>query len=68
MHGLPDEFAPRRLVRRLGLIVVLLAVLVLAALLTPGLEEVQKRLGERRPRLARARGGARGALVRLLRR
>ena len=49
MHGLPDEFAPRRLVRRLGLIVVLLAVLVLAALLTPGLEEVQKRLGEADP-------------------
>src|SRR4051794_1085342 len=49
MHGLPDEFAPRRLVRRLGLIVALLAVLVLAALLTPGLEEVQKRLGEADP-------------------
>jgi len=49
MHGLPDEFAPRRLVRRLGLIVALLAALVLAALLTPGLEEVQKRLGEADP-------------------
>jgi len=49
MHGLPDEFAPRRLVKRLGLIVVLLAVLVLAALLTPGLEEVQTRLGEADP-------------------
>jgi uncharacterized membrane protein YbhN (UPF0104 family) len=46
MHGLPDEFAPRRLVRRFGLIVALLAVLVLAALLTPGLDQVQHRLGE----------------------
>ena len=45
MHGLPDEFAPRRLVRRLALIVVLLALLVVAALLAPGLGEVQDRLG-----------------------
>jgi uncharacterized membrane protein YbhN (UPF0104 family) len=46
MHGLPDEFAPRRLVRRFGLIVGLLALLVLAALLAPGLDQVQQRLGE----------------------
>ena len=45
MHGMPDEFAPRRLVRRLALITGLLAVLVLAALLAPGLGEVQQRLG-----------------------
>jgi uncharacterized membrane protein YbhN (UPF0104 family) len=44
MHGLPDEFAPRRLVRRFGLIVALLAALVLAAVLTPGLGEVKDRL------------------------
>jgi uncharacterized membrane protein YbhN (UPF0104 family) len=50
MHGLPDEFAPRHLVRRLGLIVALLAVLVLAALLAPGLETVQRRLGDADPR------------------
>jgi uncharacterized membrane protein YbhN (UPF0104 family) len=49
MHGLPDEFAPRRLVRRLALIVGLLAVLVLAAVLTPGLDQVQQRLGDADP-------------------
>ncbi len=46
MHGLPDEFAPRRLLKRLGLIAGLLAALVLAALLAPGLGEVQRRLGD----------------------
>ena len=56
MHGLPDEFAPRRLVRRLGLIVALLAVLVLAALLTPGLEEV--RSGSARPTPPGSRSGS----------
>jgi uncharacterized membrane protein YbhN (UPF0104 family) len=49
MHGLPDEFAPRRLVRRLGVIVGLLAVLVLAAVLAPGLDTVQRRLGDADP-------------------
>jgi uncharacterized membrane protein YbhN (UPF0104 family) len=46
MDGLPDEFAPRRLAKRLALIVGLLAVLVLVALLAPGLDEVQRRLGD----------------------
>jgi uncharacterized membrane protein YbhN (UPF0104 family) len=46
MHGLPEEFAPRRLLKRLGLIAGLLAALVLAALLAPGLGEVQRRLGD----------------------
>jgi uncharacterized protein (TIRG00374 family) len=49
MHGLPDEFAPGHLVRRLGLIVALLAALVLVAFLAPGLETVQRRLGEADP-------------------
>jgi uncharacterized membrane protein YbhN (UPF0104 family) len=49
MHGLPDEFAPRRLVRRLALIVVLLAALVLAAVLTPGLGDVKDHLSDADP-------------------
>jgi uncharacterized membrane protein YbhN (UPF0104 family) len=49
VHGLPDEFAPRRLARRLGLVVVLLAALVLAAVLAPGLGEVKRRLGDASP-------------------
>jgi uncharacterized membrane protein YbhN (UPF0104 family) len=44
MHVMPDEFTPRRLLRRLGVVVALLAVLVLAALLTPGLGQVRDRL------------------------
>jgi uncharacterized protein (TIRG00374 family) len=46
---LPDEFEPRRLARRLALIVALLAALVLVALLAPGLDRVQERLGEADP-------------------
>jgi uncharacterized membrane protein YbhN (UPF0104 family) len=46
MHGMPDEFAPQRLAKRLGLIAGLLAALVAAALLAPGLDEVQHRLGD----------------------
>jgi uncharacterized membrane protein YbhN (UPF0104 family) len=47
--ALPEELAPRRLVRRLLQVVALLAVLVLAALLAPGLGEVRERLGEAAP-------------------
>jgi uncharacterized protein (TIRG00374 family) len=44
-EGLPAEFTPRRLLRRLLQVVALLAILVLAALLAPGLGEVRDRLG-----------------------
>ena len=46
---LPDEFEPRRLLRRLGVVLVLLVVLVLAALLAPGLGEVRDRLEHAQP-------------------
>ncbi len=41
---MPDEFAPGHLLRRLGVVVALLAILVLVALLAPGLGEVRERL------------------------
>ena len=44
--GLPAELAPRRLLRRLLQIVVLLTVIVLVALLAPGLGDVRERLGD----------------------
>jgi uncharacterized membrane protein YbhN (UPF0104 family) len=44
-EGLPPELAPRRLLRRLLHVVVLLALLVVAALFAPGLGEVRDRLG-----------------------
>jgi uncharacterized membrane protein YbhN (UPF0104 family) len=44
--GLPPEFAPRRLARQLGQVVGLLAILVLVALLAPGLGEVRHRLAD----------------------
>ena len=43
-ESLPDELAPRRLARRLAWVVALLAVLVLVALLAPGLGEVRDHL------------------------
>src|SRR5918999_4528544 len=43
-QGLPPELAPRRLLRRLVQVVALLAVIVLVALLAPGLGEVRDRL------------------------
>jgi uncharacterized protein (TIRG00374 family) len=48
-EALPDELAPRRLLRRLLQVVALLAVIVLVALLAPGLGEVRQRLGEAAP-------------------
>jgi Lysylphosphatidylglycerol synthase TM region len=48
-EGLPPEFAPRRLLRRLLQVVALLAVIVLVALLAPGLGEVRERLGSAAP-------------------
>jgi uncharacterized membrane protein YbhN (UPF0104 family) len=47
--GLPDELAPRRLLRRLAQVVALLVVLVLVALLAPGLGEVRRRLADLAP-------------------
>jgi uncharacterized membrane protein YbhN (UPF0104 family) len=44
-EGLPSDLAPRRLLRRLLQVLALLAVLVLVALLAPGLGEVRDRLG-----------------------
>src|SRR5918996_2161516 len=44
-QGLPPELAPRRLLRRMLQVVGLLAVIVLVALLAPGLGEVRERLG-----------------------
>jgi uncharacterized membrane protein YbhN (UPF0104 family) len=48
-EALPDEVAPCRLLRRLLQVVALLGVLVLVALLTPGLGEVRERLGDAAP-------------------
>jgi uncharacterized membrane protein YbhN (UPF0104 family) len=48
-EGLPEELAPRRMLRRLLQVVGLLAILVLVALLAPGLGEVRERLGEAAP-------------------
>ncbi len=42
--ALPEELAPRRLLRRFVQVVALLAILVLVALLAPGLDEVRRRL------------------------
>ena len=47
--SLPDELAPRRLARRLLWAGVLLAVVVLVALLAPGLGEVRDRLADASP-------------------
>jgi uncharacterized membrane protein YbhN (UPF0104 family) len=43
-EALPEELAPRRLLRRFVQVVALLAILVLVALLAPGLGEVRRRL------------------------
>src|SRR5919204_2407602 len=48
-EAMPDEFAPRRLLRRFLQVVALLAILVLIALLAPGLGEVRRRLGHAAP-------------------
>jgi uncharacterized membrane protein YbhN (UPF0104 family) len=47
--ALPEELAPRRLLRRVLQVVALLAGLVLVALLAPGLGEVRRRLAEAKP-------------------
>jgi uncharacterized membrane protein YbhN (UPF0104 family) len=47
--GLPEALEPRRLVRRFVQVVALLAVLVLVALLAPGLGEVRRRLVDLAP-------------------
>jgi uncharacterized protein (TIRG00374 family) len=49
LEDLPDELAPRRLLRRLLEVVALLVLLVLVALLAPGLGEVRSRLGDAAP-------------------
>src|SRR5918994_7873710 len=46
---LPDEFAPRRLARRLAAVLALLAVLILVALLAPGLGQVRDVLSRAAP-------------------
>jgi uncharacterized protein (TIRG00374 family) len=48
-EALPDELAPRRLLRRLLQVVALLALLVLVVLLAPGLGEVRQRLADASP-------------------
>jgi uncharacterized membrane protein YbhN (UPF0104 family) len=48
-EALPDELAPRRLLRRFLQVVALVAVLVLVVLLAPGLGEVRERLGDAAP-------------------
>jgi uncharacterized protein (TIRG00374 family) len=47
--ALPDELAPRRLLRRFVQVVALLAILILVALLAPGLGEVRQRLDHAAP-------------------
>ncbi|HEX7300145.1 MAG TPA: flippase-like domain-containing protein [Solirubrobacteraceae bacterium] len=49
VDALPDELAPRRLARRLLQVLALLIVLVLAALLAPGLDEVREHLAGASP-------------------
>ncbi len=49
MPGLPAELSTKRLLRRLAQVVALLAVLVLVAVLAPGLGEVRDRLAEASP-------------------
>ena len=44
-EGLPTDFAPNRLLRRLLQVLALLAAIVLAALVAPGLGQVRERLG-----------------------
>jgi uncharacterized membrane protein YbhN (UPF0104 family) len=48
--GLPDELAPGRLLRRLLIVVALLATLVLVAVLAPGLGQVRQKLAHANPR------------------
>jgi uncharacterized membrane protein YbhN (UPF0104 family) len=48
-EALPEELAPRRMFRRLLQVVALLALIVLVALLAPGLGEVRERLGDAAP-------------------
>ena len=48
-EGLPEDLAPGRLGRRALRVVALLAALVLIAVLTPGLDDVRRRLGEAQP-------------------
>jgi uncharacterized protein (TIRG00374 family) len=47
--GLPDELAPRRLLRRFVQVAALLAILILVVLLAPGLGEVRQRLDHAAP-------------------
>jgi uncharacterized protein (TIRG00374 family) len=47
--ALPDELAPRRLLRRFLQVVALLAIVVLVALLAPGLGDVRRRLEDAAP-------------------
>jgi uncharacterized protein (TIRG00374 family) len=49
VDALPEELQPRRLVRRLLQVVALLVVIVLVALLAPGLGEVRDRLADASP-------------------
>jgi uncharacterized membrane protein YbhN (UPF0104 family) len=49
VDALPDELSPRRLVRRLLQVLALLIVVVLVALLAPGLGEVRKHLADASP-------------------
>jgi uncharacterized membrane protein YbhN (UPF0104 family) len=48
-EALPEELAPRRLLRRLLQVVALVAVLVLVVLLAPGLADVRQRLADAAP-------------------
>ncbi|HST39930.1 MAG TPA: flippase-like domain-containing protein [Conexibacter sp.] len=47
--SLPSEFEPRRLIRHAIQVAAIIGVLVLVALLAPGLGEVRKHLGEAKP-------------------
>jgi uncharacterized membrane protein YbhN (UPF0104 family) len=49
VEGLPDKLAPRRLARRLLRVFALLVVVVLVALLAPGLGEVRRHLADASP-------------------
>src|SRR3954471_3199558 len=49
VDALPDELAPRRLARRLLQVFALLVVVVLVALLAPGLDEVRRHLADASP-------------------
>ena len=66
-EALPEELAPRRLLRRLLQVAALVGVLVLVALLAPGLGEVRERLDDAAPGWLAVAVALEASVVRLVR-